>query len=42
MFVQLLAKLHVPDQLDEDKLRKLMLLLRTLRRVSSPLALWYQ
>lgn len=35
VYVQLLGKLHIPDEIDDDKLRTLMLLISYLRRVSN-------
>lgn len=37
IYVQLLAKLYIPDQIEDDKLRTLMLLIKNLRRVSPAL-----
>jgi hypothetical protein len=35
IYVSLLAKLYLPDEVDEDKLRKLKLLVSNIRRVRS-------
>lgn len=33
VYAQLLGKLHIPEEIDDDKLRSLMLLISNLRRV---------